>query len=90
LLVLLPEVVLNLFSCTYKRQWEIITGMTSFPIPSAGIRPILKDCLPTVEKDLIGSLNIIVEEIRKACFWAEHAAEHVKRVYIMTYLSNAH
>ena len=41
------------------------TGMTSFPIPSAGIRPILKDCLLTVvEKDLIGSLNIIEEEKR--------------------------
>jgi len=33
--------------------------MTSFPIPSAGIRPILRDCLAAVEKDLIGSLNIL-------------------------------
>lgn len=40
------------------------TGMTSLPIPSAGIRPILRDCLLTVDKDLIGSLNIIAEEKR--------------------------
>jgi hypothetical protein len=58
--------------------------MTSFPIPSAGIRPILRDCLPTVEKDLIGSLNIIEEEKRGVL--GRNAA---KRVYIVTYLSNA-
>ena len=45
------------FLCKRESQWEI-TGMTSFPIPSAGIRPILIDFLAAVEKDLIGSLNI--------------------------------
>lgn len=33
--------------------------MTSFPIPSAGMRAILRDCLAAVEKDLIGSLSIV-------------------------------
>ena len=33
--------------------------MTSFPIPSAGMRPILRDCLAAVKKDLAGSLNMI-------------------------------
>ena len=53
--------------------------MTSFPIPSAGIRPILRDWPLKVDNDLIGSLNIGEEEEADS---ADHAAEHVKtRLY---------
>ena len=32
--------------------------MTSFPIPSAGMRPILSVCLEAEEKDLKDALNM--------------------------------
>jgi hypothetical protein len=35
-----------------------LTGITSFPIPSAGMRPILSVCLAAMEKGLKGTLNM--------------------------------
>ena len=39
--------------------------MTSLPIPSAGMRPILRDCLVAVEKDRRGILNILDKRLIK-------------------------
>lgn len=35
--------------------------MTSRPIPSAGMRPILRDCLATVAMVRMGALNAMIE-----------------------------
>jgi hypothetical protein len=35
------------------------TGMTSLPIPSAGIKPILRDCLAEVAKVRKGARNMV-------------------------------
>ena len=47
--------------CDYSSKWKDmgkLTGMTSFPIPSAGMRPILSVCLAAIEKGLKGTLNM--------------------------------
>ena len=36
------------------------TGMTSLPMPSAGIKPILRLCLAVVAKDLEATRNIVL------------------------------
>ena len=40
------------------------TGMTSFPIPSAGMRPILRVCLAAMEKGLKGTLNMVGDRLQ--------------------------
>jgi len=43
---------------------EARTGITSLPIPSAGMRPILRDCLAVVERERIGARNMTVRKER--------------------------
>jgi hypothetical protein len=45
------------------------TGMTSLPIPSAGMRPIFNEDLAVVESDLVAVRNILIRVEEPEADW---------------------